>query len=590
MRSELEQFVSTGSESVFEALVKTHADWVYSAARRIVGGDAHLAEDVTQTVFVDLARKAKTLPADVVLSAWLYRHTFFVASSTVRTEQRRRKREHEATAMDIKSDNQWEELEPHLDDVLNDLPETDREALILRFFEKLDFRTVGERFGIGEDAAQKRVSRAIERLRTGFANRGLTVTGVTLASSLLSHAVIVAPTALASSTVSTAFASAVGGTGFILGIKHFLSMNFIKPIVGAALLTGVSVPLFLQHQSLETLRGQNDSLSSEIEQMAMIRAENDRLAKLAVDYAELERLRGEHLELLELRGKSTLRQNQIAALTKELEGLRNRLAMRDAAEDEALTEEERQARRQVLVQSQFAKIPLKSAIWSEFGLVTPRSDKDDGGSTILTTEMAERLVQRLGETEGVDLVFSPRVTVKNGRQTQVKAVEIQTIITDVEGTEINTKPMTFGPVLDFVPTFLPDSEKLNMKITTTVSQFVGYDDPGPILVDGGVSRLPTPLPRYKLRQLTTDMNLLPGQTLVLTGGYGGRVPDPTSDAQPESESRDLTSEGLLVIIQPREVLPDADPTPLPTKVESATAAGSDFFDPGFNVQARQPPH
>jgi len=95
----LREFVEHRSESAFAALVRAHVDLVYSAARRIVAGDTHLAEDVTQTVFADLARKAPRLPEELILSAWLYRRTFHVASTMIRTEQRRRHREQEALAM-----------------------------------------------------------------------------------------------------------------------------------------------------------------------------------------------------------------------------------------------------------------------------------------------------------------------------------------------------------------------------------------------------------------------------------------------------------------------------------------------------------
>ena len=88
-RQLLADYARNGSEEAFRELVTRYLSLVYSTAIRLVGGDAHLAEDVAQTVFVDLARKARTLPGDVMLGGWLHRNTCFVAAKTMRGERRR---------------------------------------------------------------------------------------------------------------------------------------------------------------------------------------------------------------------------------------------------------------------------------------------------------------------------------------------------------------------------------------------------------------------------------------------------------------------------------------------------------------------
>jgi len=163
----LRAYTAENSEEAFKGLVDGHIGLVYSIALRIVRGDVALARDVTQMVFTDLARKARTLPTNAVLSGWLYRHTNFTASKLLRGESRRRVREKEAAEMNAldESDTVWEQLMPLLDSAIGSLSARDRDAVVMRFFDKQDFRSLGATLKLTEDAAQKRVSRALEKLR-----------------------------------------------------------------------------------------------------------------------------------------------------------------------------------------------------------------------------------------------------------------------------------------------------------------------------------------------------------------------------------------------------------------------------------------
>src|SRR5262245_2056693 len=96
---------ANGSESAFRELVLRYVNLVYSAAIRLVDGDAHLAEDVAQTVFVDLAGAADSLSRDVMLGGWLHRHTCFVAAKAMRAERRRQFRESQAAQMNALNDH-----------------------------------------------------------------------------------------------------------------------------------------------------------------------------------------------------------------------------------------------------------------------------------------------------------------------------------------------------------------------------------------------------------------------------------------------------------------------------------------------------
>ena len=113
--TQLLQEYAMGSEQAFRELVERYVNLVYSAAIRHLE-EAQLAQDVVQTVFTALARKARTLPRDVVLGGWLYRHTCFVASQAARTERRRRARERQALEMNAVNDQpgpDWERLSPY---------------------------------------------------------------------------------------------------------------------------------------------------------------------------------------------------------------------------------------------------------------------------------------------------------------------------------------------------------------------------------------------------------------------------------------------------------------------------------------------
>src|SRR5262245_48916539 len=178
-RQLLRRYVAHGSDAAFSELVARHVNLVYSAALRRAGRDTHLAQDVAQLVFTDLARKARSLPKDVVLAGWLHKATRFATAQVLRSEDRREKREQEAVAMnELKSDStlDWEQIRPLLDEALDRLNQTDRDALLLRFFEQRSLAEVGRALGSNEEATRKRVSRALEKLRAHLARRGLTTT------------------------------------------------------------------------------------------------------------------------------------------------------------------------------------------------------------------------------------------------------------------------------------------------------------------------------------------------------------------------------------------------------------------------------
>ncbi len=266
----LADYATNGSEPAFRELVSRYLNLVYSTAVRLVGGDTYLAQDVAQTVFVDLARKARTLPRDVMLGGWLHRHTCFVVSKIIRGERRRQFRERQAVAMNEQQDYSEANLArvaPVLDEAINQLGAEDRAAILLRFFEQRDLRSVGEALGSSENAAQKRISRALEELRGLLKNRGVAFSAAALGTALAGEAVTAAPAGLAVTISSVALAGAAAGTGTTLTLLKLMTMTQLKLGIGALVVVGAVTAFVIQHQAQEKLRFENESLRQQITQL-----------------------------------------------------------------------------------------------------------------------------------------------------------------------------------------------------------------------------------------------------------------------------------------------------------------------------------
>ena len=218
-RELLRRYTQESSAAAFAEMVQRHLNHVYATALRRVNGDHALAEDVTQTVFVEFARKAGGIAADAPLGGWLHRHTGFVASKMIDRERRRRAREQEAITMNNvlamesppATDPIWTEAAPLLDAAIDALPASDRDALVLRYFEQKDFRSVGQALGMSDDSAQKKVSRALEKLRQMLTRRGVVSPVGALSSLLAIYAVTPAPGALAGLVSTKSLAGAAVG-------------------------------------------------------------------------------------------------------------------------------------------------------------------------------------------------------------------------------------------------------------------------------------------------------------------------------------------------------------------------------------------
>jgi RNA polymerase sigma factor (sigma-70 family) len=253
----LREYAERDSEAAFAALVTRHVNKVYSVALRHTG-NPHSAEEITQAVFVILARKSRQLGKRVILSGWLYQTARLTAVTFIRGGIRRARREQEAcmqTALNKNESETWMQIAPLLDAAMAGLNETDRHAVVLRFFDGKSLREVGTALGANEEAAKKRVSRALEKLRAFFAQRGVNSTTAIIAGAISANSVQAAPVALAKSVTAIAVAKGTTASGstltLIKGALKIMAWTKAKTAILAdavVILAASTTTLVVHHQ------------------------------------------------------------------------------------------------------------------------------------------------------------------------------------------------------------------------------------------------------------------------------------------------------------------------------------------------------
>lgn len=255
-RIAVQEYARSGSQHAFARIVRDHVDLVYASALRQVRGDASLAEDVTQAVFIVLARKAKSLSEKTIISGWLVKTARFCANDAIKRHYRQVRHEREAAAMrptsyqpSTASELEMTELLPHLDDALATLSTTDRNAIVMRYLQRRSLKDVSAALGTTEEAAKKRVARAVGKLRLSFIRVGAALPAPAFTQAIEGYRPEAAPPALATTILASVFAGKASVASVAIADGAMQMMRSAKWIltaaVGGTAVLAILVPLLL---------------------------------------------------------------------------------------------------------------------------------------------------------------------------------------------------------------------------------------------------------------------------------------------------------------------------------------------------------
>jgi len=256
----VQEYARTKSEAAFATLVSRNVNLVYSVALRQLR-DQHLAEEVTQSVFIILARKAGSLRSGPVISGWLCQPARYASAKALTLQHRRQQREQQAymqSQLNETEDDAWKQIAPMLDGAMAQLGRKDHDAVVLRFFEGRNFRDVGARLNTSEAGAKMRVNRALDKLRKLFTMRGLTFSAAIIAGAISTNSVQAAPASLVISVTSAAVKGTAVATSTLTLIETTLKImawTKVKTAVVAgavALLAVGTATVAIQHEKAKT--------------------------------------------------------------------------------------------------------------------------------------------------------------------------------------------------------------------------------------------------------------------------------------------------------------------------------------------------
>jgi len=450
----LAEYAARGSETAFGEIVRRYADFVYTAALRQIS-DPDQARDVAQIVFTALARKAGSFRRDVVLIGWLCQAARVAALEHLRKDRRRLQRERQAVELhDPETPNDWSQIRPVLDEALSNLGGADRDALLLRFFKDESLSAVGAALGVSEDAAQKRVSRALEKLRVFLAGRGITASESALSGLLIANAAHTAPAGLATALTAKAVMShgaMVSGGTFLKGFGVSQLKTSVALVALSAGVAGLLIANVRAHRDLREARTANAGLAGEID---ALRVGADQWTAAT---NEIDRLRRDARDVLRLRAEAAQLRRQIAERTTP------------AAAD-AITNAPDAVAPQVHIRVRYLSLPAgDSPAFVDGAPVPPEFE-------------LKLLEQAKLESSEVEILGDSQVITLSGQSVQLKMID--QIPMGNPASPIGMAMTNVGFVFDVLPEYGRNSRVIDLKLAATITDILDSTDdgvPGPIV-------------------------------------------------------------------------------------------------------------
>jgi RNA polymerase sigma factor (sigma-70 family) len=530
----LEQYVRTRAEDAFAELVRRHLNLVYSVAFRFTGQNQD-AQDIAQAVFIILANKARTLRRQTVLTGWLYETTRNTAAHWHRGNVRRQIREQEASMQTSQSDttDTWQQLEPHLEAAMASISERERTLLALRFYENRTGHEAAAALGIREDAAHKRTARALEKLRKFFTKKGVVQSPAAIASTVSANAVQSAPAGM----VGLITKSAITGTGSATAItlvattKTIAMTTLQKLAVIAALTVTIGAGAYAVKQArgarveAQKLQAQQAPI---LEQIQQLRTERDKGSNMIVWLeGELAKNEKNNAELLKLRGEVGLLRNKAGDFSKEQRDVQRQLS--NSSKSSPGSDTNAVAMFQIHLKARFLSLP-KGNLAEMQSLLISQSSGDAGFSGVLSEDHFTNLLAWIRESQqryGAETLGEPEITTLSERQTQMRATQIISVITNLALLETNGSVsivpeldnVETGPILDAAPHILPDGNTIELPVNASVTDFLGYEANSstmPVYAKNGEQvDVPKVIPQFRVQQNSFKGSMFDNQTLVL---------------------------------------------------------------------------
>ena len=390
----------------------------------------------------------------------------------------------------------WEQIEPHLDAALGQLTDADRDAVVLRYFHKKSAAEIATILGVSDDTAQKRVSRAVEKLREVFAKNKITIGAGSLGLLISANAVHAAPAGLATNILAAT--SGLTVTAGITLVQKCCIAGF------AAVAIGVGIYSFHLQKQIAALQEQQTSLNQQIAQMSQER--DHATNQLAAAQRENEQRQNNQDELLRLRGETGVLRRQLDEATKNNRALPAAVVAMNT----------NSSMPQLTIEARFLTMPKDaSAGWY-----------DSTRPGILTSESFWTALKELRSRDDVETLAAPKVTTLSGHQVQMRATQTISVVTNFCLQETNgassivpqAGAVECGPILDAVPKVLSDGYTIKLPVIASTVEFLGYAPSAkttPAYNSAGQEfDVPTVAPQFRVKQTTNSVDMLDGQTLV----------------------------------------------------------------------------